>query len=74
MGNARNYQLRKSRLVEDQLKSNSVTSINELKEKQHELSIQNSGGYHDHSKSLMKGSTEDFNLIDKRKEILQRKR
>ena len=73
MGNARNYQLRKTRLAEDQLKSNSVTSINELKDKQkemHDLNMNNAGGYHEHSKSLMKGSTEEFNLVDKRKEIL----
>ena len=42
----------------------------------HELSMHNSGahhGHHNHSKSLMKGSDE-LGLIDKKKEILDKKR
>ena len=70
MGNARNYQLRKSRLVDDQLKSNSVTAINESKDSKndrHNLSVSNVNN--EHSKSLMKANDE-FNLVDKKKEIL----
>ena len=43
----------------------------------HELSMQHPGahhGHHNHSKSLMKGPTDDLALIDKKKEILDKKR
>ena len=43
----------------------------------HELSMQHHGGHvnhHNHSKSLMKGTAEDMALVDKKKEILDKKR
>ena len=44
----------------------------------HELSIQNTGvanhGHQNHSKSLMKQPTDDMGLVDKKKEILDKKR
>ena len=43
----------------------------------HELSMQQHKaphGYHNNSKSLMKGPTDDLALIDKKKEILDKKR
>ena len=32
------------------------------------------GGNHNHSKSLMKSNNDELNLIDKKKEILEKKR
>lgn len=39
----------------------------------HELSLHH-GGNHNHSKSLMKSNNDELNLIDKKKEILEKKR
>jgi len=39
----------------------------------HEISIHNGPHHHNHSKSLMKGQ-EELGLIDKKKEILDKKR
>ena len=84
-GNARDYSLRMSRVADDKLLSNSVNSVHDfsgVSKKQgdmgmHELSMQHPGahhGHHNHSKSLMKGPTDDLALIDKKKEILDKKR
>jgi len=39
----------------------------------HELSLHH-GNHHNHSKSLMKSPADDLTLVDKKKEILEKKR
>ena len=70
-----------SRINEEKLVTNSVHDFSG-KQKQsvggidlslHELSLHH-GGHHNHSKSLMKGSDGELLGIDKKKEILDKKR
>ena len=81
-GNARDYSLRMSRVADDKLLSNSVNSVHDFSGAtkrsdgmpNHDMSMHGSPhGHHNHSKSLMKGSDE-LGLIDKKKEILDKKR
>lgn len=73
------YNLRMSRINEEKL-NNSVHDFSGSSKKQnnldmslHELSLHH-GGNHNHSKSLMKSNNDELNLIDKKKEILEKKR
>ena len=72
------YNLRMSRINEEKL-NNSVHDFSGSNKKQnldmslHELSLHH-GGNHNHSKSLMKSNNDELNLIDKKKEILEKKR
>jgi hypothetical protein len=73
-----------SRINEEKLLNNSVHDFsgNGKGQKQsvggndlslHELSLHH-GGHHNHSKSLMKSPADELNLVDKKKEILEKKR
>ena len=71
-----------SRINEEKLLNNSVHDFSGKGQKQsvggidlslHELSLHH-GGHHNHSKSLMKSPADDLNLVDKKKEILDKKR
>lgn len=53
--------------------SGSGKKQNNLEMGLHELSLHH-GGNHNHSKSLMKSNVDELNLIDKKKEILDKKR
>lgn len=78
----RDYSLRMSRINEEKLLNNSVHDFSGKGQKQsvggidlslHELSLHH-GGHHNHSKSLMKSPADDLALVDKKKEILEKKR
>ena len=74
-----------SRINEEKLLNNSVhdfskpggkgqkQSVGGIDLSLHELSLHH-GGHHNHSKSLMKSPADDMNLVDKKKEILEKKR
>jgi hypothetical protein len=71
-----------SRINEEKLLNNSVhefsgkgqkQSVGGIDLSQHELSLHH-GGIHNHSKSLMKTPVDELNLVDKKKEILDKKR
>lgn len=78
---ARDYNLRMSRINEEKL-NNSVHEFNSGKKQPNtggidhglqELSL-HQGVNHHHSKSLMKNGPDEMSLIDKKKEILDKKR
>lgn len=78
---ARDYGLRMGRINEEKL-NNSVhdfstgkkqPSTGGMEHSLHELSL-HQGANHHHSKSLMKNIPDDLNLVDKKKEILDKKR
>ena len=76
--NARDYSHHMPKVGDDKLMSNSVNSVHDFNgTSKKEGDMQHLGAIHDHnkhSKSLMKGTSEDLAFIDKRKEILDKKR
>ena len=79
-GHVRDYSLRMSRINEEKLLNNSVHDFSGNKKQpggidlsMHELSLHH-GGHHNHSKSLMKSPVDDLTMVDKKKEILDKKR
>jgi len=79
----RDFSLRMSKINEEKLLNNSVHEFGGTNKRQpsvggvdlslHELSLHH-GGHHNHSKSLMKAGADDLNMVDKKKEILEKKR
>ena len=79
----RDYSLRMSKINEEKLLNNSVHEFGGSNKRQpsvvgvdlslNELSLHH-GGHHNHSKSLMKAGADDLNMVDKKREILEKKR
>jgi len=61
-----------SRINEERLLNNSVHDFSG-RSKLQELNLPG-GSFHNHSKSLMKSPMDDLALVDKKKEILEKKR